>query len=344
MARGFIGRRVGVAVTYGYGAPAGSGGVFSAADNYYLNSLSPDLNTPFSATGGTKDTSSRPGFAIHTFTGSGAFTVSSGSNAGIEYMVIGGGGGGGGGGHGSGGGGAGGFLVGAPGPIGPAAGGPTGSNAGVQSWGPGTYTVTIGAGIAGSRPGAITTSPQRTGGNSSIVHPAPISIIANGGGGGGNISNGGGPGGSGGGGGQGAESPTDAGPGTATQGYPGGFDSQPSVEAGSGGGGAGQVGEDAQPGPHATGYGEAGDGGNGVACSITGSSVTRCGGGGGGCHPGHTTIAPGGSGGGGNGAKDDTAATNGTSDTGSGGGGAQTAEQTGGNGAGGIVVIAYPTS
>ena len=50
MARGFIGKRVGVAVTYGFGAPAGSGGVFSSADNYYLNSLGPDLNTHFGAT------------------------------------------------------------------------------------------------------------------------------------------------------------------------------------------------------------------------------------------------------------------------------------------------------
>ena len=54
------------------------------------------------ATGGSKDTSSRSGFAVHTFTGSGSFQVIDGSGD-VEYVIYGGGAGGGG--HAAGGGG-----------------------------------------------------------------------------------------------------------------------------------------------------------------------------------------------------------------------------------------------
>ena len=52
------------------------------------------LTTPFSATGGTKDTTSRSGYAVHTFTGDGSF-VASGAPIVCEYLVVGGGGAGG---------------------------------------------------------------------------------------------------------------------------------------------------------------------------------------------------------------------------------------------------------
>ena len=48
----------------------------------------------FSATGGTKDTTSRSGYAVHTFTGSGNF-VTQGGEVTVEVLVVGGGGGGG---------------------------------------------------------------------------------------------------------------------------------------------------------------------------------------------------------------------------------------------------------
>ena len=60
MSLGYIGKRVGSAVTMGT-----DGGVFSKEDNFYLNTLGPELNSPFSATGGTTDTSSRPGWTLH---------------------------------------------------------------------------------------------------------------------------------------------------------------------------------------------------------------------------------------------------------------------------------------
>ena len=82
------------------------------------------------ATGGSKDTSSRSGFAVHTFTGSGSFQVIDGSGD-VEYVIYGGGAGGGG--HaGGGGGGAGGVMSGT-----------------IPNLQPGTYTVTIGPGGGG---------------------------------------------------------------------------------------------------------------------------------------------------------------------------------------------------
>ena len=52
------------------------------------------LTTPLAATGGTTDSSTRPGYIVHTFTGDGTFTVTSGSGT-AEYLLVAGGGGGG---------------------------------------------------------------------------------------------------------------------------------------------------------------------------------------------------------------------------------------------------------
>ena len=123
--------------------------------------------------------------------------------------------------------------------------------------------------------------------------------------------------------------------GTAGQGYKGGDSTV--ANAGGGGGGASAVGVDS---PDAHG----GAGGNGLANSITGSSVTYAGGGGGG---GNGTVADndGGTGGGGDGARHDAnlrEATQGTDGLG-GGGGAGTytshAHVAGKDGGNGIVIL-----
>ena len=155
MSLGFIGKRVGTAVTMGT-----DGGVFSKEDNFYLNTLGPSLNVPFSATGGTKSTSDRPGWITHRFTGDGTFTVSQGGAA-VEYLVLAGGGGGGGGSHQAGGGGAGGLRVGA-------ATGSSGGGASAESTitlTTGAYAITVGSGgAAGPNP-----MPTKNGSNSSIA-------------------------------------------------------------------------------------------------------------------------------------------------------------------------------
>jgi len=51
------------------------------------------LASPFSATGGTEDTTSRSGYKIHTFTSPGTFTVTEGTRN-VEYLIVSGGGGG----------------------------------------------------------------------------------------------------------------------------------------------------------------------------------------------------------------------------------------------------------
>jgi hypothetical protein len=92
-----------------------------------------------------------------------------------------------------------------------------------------------------------------------------------------------------------------------------------------------------------------GNGGNGVASTITGSSVTRAGGGGGTpwefSPPGNPgTQGLGGSGGGGNGGASNTGSgTAGIVNTGSGGGGGANAG-TGGAGGSGVVIISYPST
>jgi len=87
-----------------------------------------------------------------------------------------------------------------------------------------------------------------------------------------------------------------------------------------------------------------GDGGDGVASSITGSSVTRAGGGGAGNANQSGNGGIGGDGGGGNGGKtaSGTGMTAGTVNTGSGGGGFGTTNGNGGDGGSGIVIFALP--
>ena len=299
------------------------------------------LTSPFSATGGTLDSSSRTGYNVHTFTSPGSLVVTSGTNT-AEYLVIAGGAGGGAGG--GGGGGAGGYL--------------TGSTLSIS---PGTYTIQVGGGGASPAPLSPADQPGGAGTPSFITNPDISSITSVGGGGGGKGSppgNSGDPGGSGGGGG-GYETPSiPGGTGISSpvrQGYDGGIGAGvPGINwcAAGGGGGAGGVGGNGTPYLSSPRY--AGSGGNGSSSSITGSPVTRGGGGGGGgIINGSPAIAGGtaGPGGGGTGAGDQfsggwsspTTITAGTSNTGGGGGGGG-AVQSAATGGSGIVIIAYPTA
>ncbi len=355
MARGFIGNRVGYAVTMG-----DEGGIFSTQDNYYLNTLGPSLNVPFQASGGTTSPTARSGWITHIFTGDGTFVVSQGS-ADVEYLVVAGGGAGGGKPNIPGGGGAGGYRQAMPGQT--TGGG--GSADAVLTLGPGTYPISIGAGGPASSPNPADTRK----GTPSYIGPAPAKTIESiGGGGGGDYAQLGGEGGSGGGSGQNGPEVGGAAVGPTTpatvQGYPGGFDPSTvpypgtAAESGGGGGGAGSKGTDGYWGPGAGGYGGGGPGGNGHTSTISGSPVTLAGGGGGASHPASsgtysgtptvptspTTIGLGGPGGGGSGGRaPGTASGNaGSANTGGGGGGAVGTIGSGGAGGSGYVLIAYP--
>ena len=286
------------------------------------------------ATGGSEDTSGRPGWTVHTFTGSGAFTVTSGAGT-IEYAFWGGGGGGSG--HaGGGGGGAGGFR------------------SGTMTVNPGPYAVTIGAlGAGGPTNSGNGGSP---GGNSSLT---PTIIAYGGGGGGDNAPTPGKNGGSGGGTGGSNPSPTNFGygynpstpspqldpalqplhPYPITQGYNGGENVQP-VHTGGGGGGSGAVGGNASP-------TAGGTGGAGATTSVPGSSTQKGGGGGAGAHNPGKTGGPGGAGGGAAGSPSgpDTKAPSASANTASGGGGGGgingSAPSSGGDGGSGVMYIAY---
>ena len=332
------GNAVGVGTTTLAGRNAGVGTVpgtlvFNASSGIlqvYVNDLETwqDVSSAggysFQATGGTKSTTSRSGFAVHTFTGPGTFTVLSNTVTGGEYLLVGGGGGGGRGGlggtgHEVGGGGAGGHR-----------------SFGGQTFTPGSYTVVVGSG----GPGGGTGDGQAS---SAFGQSA-----AGGGGGSGHTYGGrnGRPGGSGGGGGH----PHTSGgsgnqpPVSPSQGSSGGSGGQ---STGGGGGGASTGGDGGQYQTHA-----GGNGGQGTSNSITGSSVQRSGGGGGGHHL--VGRRPGGGGGGGgpggsthmtpNGGGPQGSGDPGTTNTGGGGGGSGQGSVDGGNGGSGIVIIAYPTS
>ena len=270
------------------------------------------------ATGGTPSQSGD--YEIRTFTGPGTFNITcaavlSPANAIVDYMVVAGGGG-----SGGGGGGAGGFRE-SPGtatgsyavsPLGasPAAAIPVS----VQG-----YSIAVGA---GGPPGC----QCHQGGNSSF------STITSAGGGGGkgnaDPTNSGGSGGGGRGSYGGCTGPAGSGntpPVSPSQGNPGGIGTGPDASQpyppnrrGGGGGGANAAGKAFNaPNP--------GQGGGGVATSITGSSVNYAGGGGA-SNPGPGTPSAGGSGGGGAGG------SNGTANTGGGGGA---------NGGSGVVIIRY---
>ena len=266
------------------------------------------------ATGGTITTDGN--YKVHTFTGSGTFTVTStgGGDAGgglVEYLVIAGGAGGSGGSAGGGAGGAGGYLA--------------GTNFSVSSQ---AYTVTIGAGGAGN------TSPDNNHGTQG-AHSLFGSIISTGGGygaGGGVAPSYTGIGGDGGSGGGGRYAGA-GGSGTLEQGNAGGNSTASGARGGGGGGGASAAGV-------AGDSGEGGNGGAGQSSSITGSAVTRGGGGGGGCW----NTGPGGSGGaggGGNGhGQGGGTQTAGTANTGGGGGG-NGASANGAAGGSGVVIIRY---
>ena len=265
------------------------------------------LTSPFVATGGTEDTTSRSGYKIHTFTSPGSFSVTEGQRN-VEYLIIAGGGGGGY--TAGGGGGAGGYK--------------TGTSMTIT---PGTYPVTIGGGGAGA---TVDGNNGSKGADSSFN-----SVTSEGGGFGRHAGASGGDGGSGGGsgyttgtGGSGTDYP-----GPNQQGFPGGDSGGgggPQYTC-AGGGGAGGAGESVianTPG---------GDGGIGQASSINGTSTTRAGGGGGSSGGGGGTGGPGGGGNGGF-SLPGTGGTAGTPNTGGGGGG------TGHNGGSGIVIIAYPNA
>ena len=190
------------------------------------------------------------------------------------------------------------------------------------------YTVTVGAG-----------GGSYTNGSNSVLG----SVTSLGGGRGGGASNGEPASGGSGGGGAGDDGAGFAG--TAGQGFAGGTgeDHGGSGRGGGGGGGAGQVG--ATP---VNGTFTAGNGGNGLVSTISGSSVTYAAGGGGGYLNNGTsgTAGTGGSGGlGGNGASGSSGGTGGSAsaNTGSGGGGAA-AVANGGSGGSGIVVIKIPST
>jgi hypothetical protein len=238
----------------------------------------------------------------------------------VEYLVIAGGGGGSlrASGGAAGGGGAGGYRTNVVGEL-------SGGSAVAELSMPlvaGTYPIVVGAG----GPGTPTDNTNGTIGGSSIF----ANIVCLGGGFGITYATGtrGLLAGSGGGG-----MATNATPGDAVpqQGFAGGNGSA-SHSAGGGGGGAGAVGVNSSSSLGA-------NGGDGLASSITGSSVTRAGGGGGGGT--NTTGGTGGAGGGGNGSFDGNTSGSGTANTGSGGGGGEFG--TSGAGGSGIIVFTVPT-
>ena len=294
------------------------------------------------ATGGTITCSGN--FRIHTFTGPGAFCVSSAGNpAGsteVSYIVLAGGASGGSSNGGGGGGGAGGYREGKcssdPYTASPLA--ATGLPVSVQS-----YPIVVGGGgPPASPPGSGVGIQGNAGSNSSFS-----TIIATGGGGGGgdicNSTNPGVAGGSGGGGGKGpycsGGAPGGAGntpPVSPSQGNNGGTGGAPNTNYGGGGGGAGAVG----------GNGNAplgGPGGVGATSSINGTPTGRAGGGGGQAEgqpipaQGQATC------GGARGNQTNNPGIAATVNTGGGGGGTDSAPSTAPTGAGGsgIVVIRY---
>ena len=327
---------------------------------------------PLSATGGSKSTSSRSNYTVHTFTSPGTFTVATGtaSSGQVEVFVVGGGGSGGGGRH-SAGGGAGAIQF---------------SN--TQTLAPGSYTVTVGSGGA--------TGPNGGASNNGANSVFGSITAAGGGGGGAHPSHDAGkPGGSGGGEahsyqGVGVGSGDPGGSGGATSpangwGNDGGdISSQSPGRAGSGGGGgAGAVGGNGSGPDNGTGTG--GTGGVGLEYGVDGTNYYYAAGGGGSANPTSCLYqaygGPGGTGGGGGGAAcggrqsggqsagngggsarnsgsagsasnaSPTASANGGNagaNTGSGGGGAAGwagyGNGTGGAGGAGIVIVAYPTA
>ena len=294
------------------------------------------VKSSFEATGGTLNTSSRIGYNVHTYLGSDTFEVITGTRS-VEYLIVAGGGAGGG--SVGGGGGAGGYL------------------AGNISLGPGIYTIQVGG-------GAAATAQQTAGvqGVPSFIDGVGITSVTSIGGGGGASSV---PSSSallatsGGSGGGGAYYPSEnpdfvainGAAGTPGQGFAGGNASPPA--GGGGGGGASEVGSNSP-----TNNQDAGDGGDGLTSSITGTSLSYAGGGGGGGGAIGGNGGLGGGAGGGSGqpgtpgtggagynpGSDGVLVEGGAGGTNSGGGGGAGWSYSGGSGGAGgsgIVIIAY---
>lgn len=194
-----------------------------------------------------------------------------------------------------------------------------------------TYTITVGAGGTG---GTATNIVASNGNNSVISGSGLTTITSIAGGGGGGLDANGNSGGSGGGGG-GDSGPWTGGSGTSGQGYAG-KTGPVGTQQGGGGGGASAAATDQ-------------NGANGVASSITGSSVTYAGGGGAGSNSGAgTSPGTGGSGGGaaGLGQSSSGVPTAATANTGGGGGGSggNGSASNGGNGGSGVVILSVPTA
>lgn len=250
----------------------------------------------------------------HVFTSSGTFTPARSLTC--DYLVVAGGGPGGTSGISGGGGGAGGLRS----TVTATGGG--GSLESPLSLTATAYTVTIGAG------GAVSTN-----GSNSVFG----SITSTGGGQGAAWTGNGTAGGSGGG--ASNYAGTTSGAGTTNQGYRGGnYSGSYSSPYGSpGGGGAGVTGGDM-----GSGATQPTNGGNGVAVSISGTSVTYAGGGGGGSYETRSSGGLGGSGGGGAGANGPGNGIAGTANTGGGGGGEGGFGSTDpGIGGSGIVIVRY---
>lgn len=195
----------------------------------------------------------------------------------------------------------------------------------------GTYTITIGAGGAGSD---ASDAKGVNGSTSTLAHGDISNIISAGGGGGGTRGSGiysGADGGSGGG--EAGDNSGDGGDGTANQGYAGGSNSD-SGTGGAGGGGAGTIGV-------AHNGNSGGNGGDGATTGITGSNLTLAGGGGGGGQAGHSAGT--GQDGGGNGGTTSVGAA-GTANTGGGGGGDGNHDNNGGTGGSGVIILRLLTS
>ena len=269
---------------------------------------------PFVGMAGTGGSITTDGdYKVHTFNSSGTFEITTlGTDAVVEYLMVGGGGSGGG--WHAGGGGAGGVL--------------TATGLGVTAT---SYTVTVGGGGV-----AVSGNTDGNDGVDSVLSGTGITTLTAGGGGAGsNNSNNGHVGratnGNGGGAGLAMVGGAGNGSGFAGGSFTGAYGGP--QYGGSGGGGAGAVGQDGT-------NSQAGDGGAGTASSITGSSVTRAGGGGGCGYASAGGCGAGGSGGGGAGAPSGVTATSGTVNSG-GGGGASTHGGTSGAGGSGIVIIRY---
>jgi hypothetical protein len=245
-----------------------------------------------------------------------------------EYLVIAGGGGGGCDGAG---GGAGGYRSSV---TGESSGGGASAEATFTASFNTAYTVTVGAGGAGS----TTTSVKGTSGTDTVFNTV---TSAGGGGGASRDAIDGLTGGSGGG--AGGIPGGSVGAGTANQGFAGGLAYNGGLASGyGGGGGADQVGQNA-------GASLGGDGGDGVESYSTGSSVYRAGGGGGGHGDGSPPGGIGGTGGlggGGNGSSLNVLATAGTANTGGGGGGGgrQGGYVNGAAGGSGVVILRVPNT